>query len=106
MLTVRGKLEIKRELPVRLDIDGSITKLLPQNGTKGRVKLLRAIHPHRVKGMGKPKMYIASGADLVEHPKLVWEAREGVLYFEAKLSRKSQNEKSRKSNKNKRRKAR
>ena len=61
-----------------MDIDGSITKLLPQNGTKGRVKLLRAIHPHRVKGMGKPKMYIASGADLVEHPKLVWEAREGA----------------------------
>lgn len=106
VLTVRGKLEVKRELPVRLDIDGSITKLLPQNGTKGRVKLLRAIHPHRVKGMSKLKMYIASGADLVEQPKLVWEAREGVLYFEAKLSRKSQNEKSRKSRKNKRRKAR
>lgn len=102
ILTVKGRLEVKHKIPARLDIDGSITELLPQNGNTGRIKLLQAQHPGRTKGMHRLEMHISSGADLVEHPKLIWEGREGALYFEAKLSRKSANDKSRKDRSNSR----
>ena len=89
-----------------MDIDGSIVDLLPQDGSTGRVKLLQAVHPGRTKGMNRLEMHISSGADLVEHPKLIWEGREGALYFEARLSRKSADDRARKTRTNGRRRSR
>lgn len=96
VLTVRGSLNAEQDVIVRIDVDGSITELLPKDGSKGRVKLLQCLHPGRVRGLRNPEMQLSSGADLVEQPKLVWDSLNATLYFEAKLSRKSQDAKSRK----------
>ena len=106
VLIIEGRVEVKHKIPVRLDIDGSIVDLLPQDGSTGRVKLLQAVHPGRTKGMNRLEMHISSGADLVEHPKLIWEGREGALYFEARLSRKSADDRARKTRTNGRRRSR
>lgn len=96
VLTVRGSLVADQEVVVRIDVDGSITELLPKDGSKGRIKLMQCLHPGRARGLRTPEMQLSSGEDLVEQAKLVWDSLNATLYFEAKLSRKSQDAKSRK----------
>lgn len=96
VLTVRNELHAPNNLNIRLDIDGSVTDLLPSNGSKGRIILMRVLKPHKIEGFNNPVMHITSGAELIEQAKLQWDGREGVLYLEAKLSPQAEkNQKSR-----------
>lgn len=93
VLTVRNELSAPHTLNIRLDIDGSVTELLPRNGSKGRIKLMQVLKPYNARGFSGPVMHITSGAELIEQARLVWDSREGALYLEAKLSPQAQQNK-------------